>query len=94
MVAAGPLFMAWLICMQTVVFEAHEDSYRGRVFGAYNTVSTILMFIGSGLGGSLADTLGIKWLMIAATAIYVLAGLLAWGLLGRQLGAGAGAESQ
>jgi predicted MFS family arabinose efflux permease len=88
MVAAGPVFMAWLICMQTVVLKRTEDSYRGRVFGAYGTVSTILMFVGSGLGGSLADTLGIKWLLIAAAAIYVLAGALAWPLLRRRLGEG------
>ena len=86
MIVAGPLYMAWLICMQTLLQKGAEDRFRGRVFGAYNTVSTILMFVGSGLGGSLADALGLRWLMIAAAGLYMLAGLLGWGLLRRPLG--------
>jgi predicted MFS family arabinose efflux permease len=85
MIVAGPLYMAWLICMQTLLQKGAEDRFRGRVFGAYNTVSTILMFVGSGLGGSLADALGLRWLMIAAAGLYMLAGLLGWGLLRRPL---------
>jgi predicted MFS family arabinose efflux permease len=85
MVVAGPLYMAWLICMQTVLQKGAEDRFRGRVFGAYSTVSTLLMFVGSGLGGSLADTLGIRRLMIAAAGIYMVAGALGWLLLRRPL---------
>jgi len=84
-VVAGPAVMAWLICTQTVLQRETEDRFRGRVFGAYNTVSTVLMFVGSGAGGSLADTLGIKWLIVAAAGIYMTAGVLGWGLLRRGL---------
>lgn len=87
MIVAGPLLMAWLISLQTVLQKETEDRFRGRVFGAYNAVSTILMFVGSGLGGSLADTLGLRPLMIASAVIYMVAGLLAWLLLRRRLAA-------
>jgi predicted MFS family arabinose efflux permease len=85
-VVVGPVIMAWLICVQTVLQKGTEDRFRGRVFGAYNTVGTILMFVGSGLGGSLADSLGVRTLIIVAAAIYMLAGLMGWLLLSRHLG--------
>ena len=85
MILAGPALMAWIISMQTVLQQATEDSYRGRVFGAYGTTSTILMFIGSGLAGVMADSLGSSSLMASAAVIYVIAGLLGWVLLSKPL---------
>jgi predicted MFS family arabinose efflux permease len=81
MIAAGPVFMAWIISTQTVMQSATAEGFRGRVFGAYGTVSTLVMFVGSGLGGSLADAAGVTSLMYAATVIYVTAGVLGWILL-------------
>ena len=81
MIAAGPVFMAWIISTQTVMQSATVEGFRGRVFGAYGTVSTLVMFVGSGLGGSLADAAGVTSLMYAATVIYVTAGVLGWILL-------------
>jgi len=85
MILAGPALMAWIISMQTVLQQATEDSYRGRVFGAYGTTSTILMFIGSGLAGVMANSLGSSSLMASAAVIYVIAGLLGWVLLSKPL---------
>ena len=85
MVVAGPALMAWIISMQTVLQQSTEDSYRGRVFGAYTTTSTILMFVGSGLAGFLADSLGTSVLMATAAVIYIFAGLLGWALLNKPL---------
>jgi predicted MFS family arabinose efflux permease len=85
MILAGPALMAWIISMQTILQQATEDSYRGRVFGAYGTTSTILMFIGSGLAGVMADSLGSSSLMASAAVIYVIAGLLGWVLLSKPL---------
>jgi predicted MFS family arabinose efflux permease len=85
MILAGPALMAWIISMQTVLQQETEDSYRGRVFGAYGTTSTILMFAGSGLAGALADSLGSSVLMAIAAISYVVAGLLAWVLLSKPL---------
>ena len=85
MIAAGPALMAWIISMQTVLQTATDDSYRGRVFGAYSTTSTVLMFIGSGLAGLLADTLGAFVLMSAAAGIYIMAGIVGRILLSKPL---------
>jgi predicted MFS family arabinose efflux permease len=85
MILAGPFLMAWIIGMQTVLQQATDDSFRGRVFGAYGTTSTILMFVGAGLAGMLADTLGASALMASAAVIYVVAGTLGWVLLSKPL---------
>ncbi len=85
MIAAGPALMAWIISLQTVLQQATEDSYRGRIFGAYSTTSTVLIFIGSGLAGFLADSLGTSLLMSAAAMVYIAAGLLAWVTLSKPL---------
>lgn len=85
MILAGPFLMAWIIGMQTVLQQATDDSFRGRVFGAYGTTSTILMFVGAGLAGMLADTLGASALMASAAVIYVVAGMLGWVLLSKPL---------
>jgi predicted MFS family arabinose efflux permease len=85
MIAAGPALMAWIISLQTVLQQATEDSYRGRVFGAYSTTSTVLIFVGSGLAGFLADSLGTSTLMSAAAIIYIGAGLLSWVTLSKPL---------
>jgi hypothetical protein len=85
MIVAGPAFMAWIISAQTVLQQSTEDRFRGRIFGAYGTTSTVLMFVGAGLAGLLADGAGTSMLMAAAAAIYVLAGLVAWALLSKPL---------
>jgi len=85
MVLAGPALMAWIIGMQTVMQQSTEDSFRGRVFGAYGTTSTILMFVGAGLAGLMADTVGTSLLMAASAIIYVVAGVVAWFLLSKPL---------
>lgn len=85
MILAGPALMAWIISMQTVLQQATDDNFRGRVFGAYGTTSTILMFVGSGLAGFLADSSGSSALMASAAVIYVIAGLASWVLLNKPL---------
>jgi predicted MFS family arabinose efflux permease len=86
MVLGGPAFMAWIIGMQTVMQQSTEDKFRGRVFGAYGTTSTILMFVGAGLAGFMADTIGTSLLMAGSAIIYVAAGVIAWLLLSKPLG--------
>lgn len=85
MVLGGPAFMGWMISAQTVLQQSTDESYRGRIFGAYGTTSTVLMFVGAGLAGFMADTVGTSTLMAAAAMIYVLAGVVAWTLLSKPL---------
>lgn len=69
------------VSVQTLLQQQTEDAFRGRVFGAFGTTITLLMLIGSGIGGALADRLGGAVLMGGSGIIYVLAGLLAVALL-------------
>lgn len=85
MVLGGPAFMGWMISAQTVLQQSTDESFRGRIFGAYGTTSTVLMFVGAGLAGFMADTVGTSMLMAAAAMIYVLAGVVAWILLSKPL---------
>jgi predicted MFS family arabinose efflux permease len=69
------------VSVQTLLQQETEDAFRGRVFGAFGTTITLLMLVGSGLGGALADQLGATFLMSSASIIYIIAGLLAIVLL-------------
>jgi predicted MFS family arabinose efflux permease len=69
------------VSVQTLLQQETEDAFRGRIFGAFGTTITLLMLIGSGIGGALADQLGAAFLMSSAAIIYVVAGLLAIVLL-------------
>jgi predicted MFS family arabinose efflux permease len=69
------------VSVQTLLQQETEDAFRGRIFGAFGTTITLLMLIGSGIGGALADQLGAAFLMSSAAIIYIVAGLLAIVLL-------------
>jgi predicted MFS family arabinose efflux permease len=83
LVVAGVPLIAWLASIQTLFQQETEDDYLGRVFGAFGTTNTLLMLVGSVMAGALADQLGATILMFAAAVIYMLAGVVGWGLLVR-----------
>ncbi|MEM7114721.1 MAG: MFS transporter [Chloroflexota bacterium] len=72
------------VTIQTLLQQETEDAYRGRIFGAFGTTITLLMLLGSGVGGVLTDLLGGTALMSGAAIIYIIAGLLAAALLIKQ----------
>ena len=72
------------VTIQTLLQQETEDAYRGRIFGAFGTTITLLMLLGSGVGGVLTDLLGGTALMSSAAIIYIIAGLLAAALLIKQ----------
>ena len=72
----GPALMAWLISLQTIGQRETEDVYRGRVFGAIGTTTTLIMFFGSAIAGFMADQIGTFILVFAAATIFMLAGVL------------------
>ena len=84
LILAGITAIGFLIGSQTILQTESEEQYRGRVFGAYGTTLTLLMLIGSGLAGLLADRVGSIPLMTAAAIIFILAGVLAFLLYGRR----------
>ena len=76
LIVIGPALMAWMISIQTIGQKETEDAYRGRVFGAIGTTTTLIMFFGSAFAGFLADQIGTFILVAAAASIYMLAGFL------------------
>ena len=81
LVLAGIPLMAWIVSLQTILQQATEDQYRGRVFGSFGTVSALLMVFGTFIAGGLADLTGALVLMTVASLIYIFSGILGWVLL-------------
>jgi predicted MFS family arabinose efflux permease len=73
--------MAWLISGQTWLQTHAPGEYRGRVFGAYGTLSALLMLVGMAFASGLGDTLGISNTGYFGGVIYILSGVLAFILL-------------
>ncbi len=73
--------MAWLISGQTWLQTHAPGEYRGRVFGAYGTLSALLMLVGMVFASGLGDTLGISNTGYFGGVIYILSGVLAFILL-------------
>ncbi|MCP4358307.1 MAG: MFS transporter [Chloroflexi bacterium] len=81
MIVAGIPLIAWIVSLQTIFQQATTDEYRGRVFGAFGTVSALLMAVGAMMAGGITDVVGSAILMSVASLIYVFSGLLGWVLL-------------
>jgi MFS family permease len=73
--------MAWLISSQTWLQTHSPREFIGRVFGAYGTLSALLMLIGMSFASGLGDTLGISNTLYFGGGIYILSGVLAAVLL-------------
>ncbi len=81
LVAVGIPVMAWIVSLQTILQQATEDEYRGRVFGSFGTISALLMAFGTFIAGGMADLMGAVILMTIASGIFVFSGVLGWVLL-------------
>jgi len=73
----GLAVVAFAVGVQTILQVAVEDRYRGRVFGAYNTIQATLMLLGMALAGALAGLAGTVAMLDLAGAFTLLAGLTA-----------------
>jgi predicted MFS family arabinose efflux permease len=73
--------MAWLISSQTWLQTYSPRKFLGRVFGAYGTLSALLMLIGMSFASGLGDTLGISNTLYFGGGIYILSGVMAAVLL-------------
>lgn len=76
-VAAIGFFVSLITLLQSNVV----DEYRGRVFGALNTVQAITMLFGMILASGLADRIGIIPMLEVDAAFNILAGMLAFFLI-------------
>lgn len=83
-----PIAGYW-VSARTLLQTCTPDAYRGRVFGAYETISSLTTLVGIGLAGGGAGLLGVVPMLDVAAAFYVLGGVVALACLGAtQKGAG------
>jgi MFS family permease len=75
--ALGPAVVGWLTSQQTLLQTAAEDRYRGRVFGAVGTMSSLMALFGIGLGSALGEVIGLVPTYNLSALLYAGAGVLA-----------------
>lgn len=78
---AGIPAVGWWASQQTLLQLSVDDGHRGRIFGAYETSSALMLLVGSLAGGALGDYLGIVRLLESAAGLYIVAGIVAMSLL-------------
>lgn len=74
----GVAVIGFFVSMLTLLQSNVADEYRGRVFGALNTVQAITMLFGMILASGLADRIGIIPMLEVDAAFNILAGILAF----------------
>jgi len=57
LVGGGPV-MFFFIGLYTLLQQSTDDAYRGRVFGTYNTMNTLLLLAGMVLSSTFTNVLG------------------------------------
>ncbi|MFZ0545650.1 MAG: MFS transporter [Candidatus Promineifilaceae bacterium] len=80
---AGLPVVAWMVSIQTLLQSATDEAYLGRIFGAFGTTTTLLMLIGSLIGGGMGDLINVSLLLSGASLCYVAGGIIAVFLLVR-----------
>jgi MFS family permease len=74
----GVAVIGFFVSLITLLQSNVADEYRGRVFGALNTVQAITMLFGMILASGLADRIGIIPMLEVDAAFNILAGILAF----------------
>jgi hypothetical protein len=80
---AGVATVGWYASAQTILQTAVEDAFRGRVFGALGTTTTLVALVGMASGGLAGDRVGSLVPLNLAGAVFIGAGLVAGVVLGR-----------
>ena len=75
MVVAGIPAVGMMIAVQTIFQKRTPEAYLGRVFGLFQTVVMLLMFLGSWVAGLLGEAVPTIHVLLFAASIYVVAGL-------------------
>ena len=75
MVAAGPPAVAIGAGRQTIIQQEAADAYRGRVFGAFDSLQGVAQMVGFATGGILGDAVGIVPVLSAAAFIRIAGGV-------------------
>jgi MFS family permease len=80
-VLAGMTVIGWLVVAQTLLQKWVADSYRGRVFGAYEATQALTILVGMGLAVVLEGSLGVVVVLSIVGGAWSLAGVFAWLML-------------
>jgi MFS family permease len=72
----GPVVF-FFIGIVTLLQQSTPDSYRGRIFGLYSTLNTVLLLISMLFASTFATLLGARFIFSLMGAFYFLAGLVA-----------------
>ena len=75
---AGIAVIGAFVSLLTLLQSNVDDEYRGRIFGALNTVQAITMLFGMVLASGLGDHLGIVTMLEVDAGFNILAGVLAF----------------
>lgn len=75
MVVGGIPAVGMMIAVQTIFQKRTPEAYLGRVFGLFQTVVMLLMFLGSWVAGLLGEAVPTIQVLLFAASIYVVAGL-------------------
>ena len=78
---AGPAVIGFYVGAYTLLQGGVADEYRGRVFGAYSTVTALTLLVGMTLAGTLGDLVGIVSMLVVSALLYVAAGVTALAFL-------------
>jgi CRP-like cAMP-binding protein/Na+/melibiose symporter-like transporter len=73
---SGFIDAPWKVAHRTLIQRNTERKIRGRVFGAFMTISHAVLLLGMGAAG-LADILGVQVMMLVATGLSLAGGLVA-----------------
>jgi MFS family permease len=74
----GVAVIGFFVSMITLLQSNVADEYRGRIFGALNTVQAIAMLFGMILASALGDRIGIILVLELDAGFNILAGILAF----------------
>jgi MFS family permease len=77
----GIFVVGTFVSMQTLLQQSVADSYRGRLFGTFNTTISVFMLVGMLLASGLGAQLGVVPLLDVAGIFTFLAGLAALAML-------------
>ncbi len=76
-VFAGIPAVGYTVGFTTLLQDATDDRYRGRIFGAYGTTWALLTLVGQVTGSGLGDRLGSSALLAVEGVLNIAAGVLA-----------------
>lgn len=73
---AGWPAVGLFVGVPTLLQRAVPDAFRGRMFGAFNTIQSMLMLVGLGIASLLGDKVGALAMFMSIGALYGLAALV------------------